>query len=100
MDHIGLGLSDKPSDWSYLPEAHARIVEPLIGSLCLKDITLAVNYFGGPIGLSYAILHPDHVKKLVILNSWMSPLNDQPKFKWSSRFLGGPVGRLLYLLGS
>ena len=96
MDHIGFGLSDKPSDWTYLPEAQARNVEALIESLGLKDITLAVNDFGGPIGLSYAIRHPDNVKQLVIMNIWMWSLNDQPKFKWSSRFLGGPVGRLLY----
>ena len=23
-DHIGFGLSEKPEDWSYLPEDHAR----------------------------------------------------------------------------
>ena len=96
MDHIGFGLSDKPSDWSYLPEAHARNVEALMESLGLEDITLVVNDFGGPIGLSYAIRHPDKVKQLVIMNSWMWSLKDEPRFKWASRFLGGPVGRLLY----
>ena len=96
MDHIGFGLSDKPSDWSYLPEAHARNVDALIESLGLENITFLVHDFGGPIGLSYAIRHPDKVKQLIIMNSWMWSLKDEPKFKWTSRFLGGPVGRLLY----
>ena len=96
MDHVGFGLSDKPSDWSYRPEAHARNLEALIESLGLEDITLVVHDFGGPIGLSYAIRHPEKVKQLVIMNSWMWSLKDQAKFKWSSRFLGGPIGRLLY----
>jgi haloalkane dehalogenase len=49
-DHIGFGLSDKPVDWSYLPEEHAKNLAALIEHLGLKDITLVVGDWGGPIG--------------------------------------------------
>lgn len=55
IDHIGFGLSDKPMEWSYLPEEHAKNLNVLIEKLDLKDITLIVQDWGGPIGLSYAI---------------------------------------------
>ena len=38
----------------------------------------------------------DDVKQLVTTNSWMWSLKDESRFKWASRFLGGPVGRILY----
>jgi haloalkane dehalogenase len=71
IDYIGFGLSDKPLTWSYLPHEQARNVETLIDRLGLKDITLVVQDWGGPIGLSYALRHPDNVKRLVIMNTWL-----------------------------
>lgn len=50
MDHIGFGLSDKPREWSYLPSDHAANLTALVDGLGLKDITLVVQDWGGPIG--------------------------------------------------
>ena len=55
LDHLGFGLSDKPQKWIYTPEAHSDNLTKLIEHLQLKDITLVVHDFGGPIGLHYAI---------------------------------------------
>ena len=52
MDHLGFGLSDKPKDWSYLPAEHSTNLATLIEGLGLKNITLVVQDWGGPIGLS------------------------------------------------
>ncbi|PTX20091.1 haloalkane dehalogenase [Pontibacter mucosus] len=96
-DHLGFGLSEKPADFSYTPEAHADNLEQLIEHLQLKNITLVVHDFGGPIGLRYALRHPENVKNLVILNTWMWSLEEEAKIMKISRFMAGGIGRFLYL---
>lgn len=94
-DHIGFGLSDKPAAWSYLPQDHAQNFELFITALGLKDITLIVNDWGGPIGLSYAIRHPDNVKRLVIMNTWMWSVEKDLYYQAFSGFMGSALGRWL-----
>jgi haloalkane dehalogenase len=98
-DHLGFGLSDKSAqtEFTYTPEAHADNLERLIEHLQLKNITLVVHDFGGPIGLRYAIRHPENVKNLVILNTWMWSLEEEKKMMKLSRFLNGGIGRFMYL---
>lgn len=64
-DQLGFGLSDKPETFAYTPAAHAQNLERLIDTLGLKDIVLVVHDFGGPIGLSYALTHPENVRALI-----------------------------------
>ncbi len=95
MDHIGFGLSDKPEEWSYLPEKHAQNLETLLEELDLQNITLLVQDWGGPIGLSYALNHPERIKQLIIMNTWMWPAKGDPHFEKFSGFMGGAIGRFL-----
>lgn len=95
MDHIGFGLSDKPLDWSYYPEDHAKNLKLLIERLALKDITLVVQDWGGPIGLSYALDAPENVRRLVVMNTWMWSVKGDPYYERFSGFMGGPIGRFL-----
>lgn len=97
MDHLGFGLSDKPPHWSYRPEDHARNLSALIAHLGLQRFTLAVHDFGGPIGLSYAIDHPEQIERLVLFNTWLWSLQDDEKIRRVARLMGGPIGKLLYL---
>lgn len=99
-DHLGFGLSDKPARFSYTPEAHADNLEALIAHLQLKDLTLVVHDFGGPIGLRYALRYPENVKKLIILNTWMWSLLGEKRLMKISRFMGGGIGRFLYRQGN
>jgi haloalkane dehalogenase len=94
-DHIGFGQSDKPYDWSYLPKDHAANLEALLESLDLHDITLVINDWGGPTGLSYAAAHPERVKRLVIFNTWAWSVKDDRYYRRFSGFMGGPIGRFL-----
>ena len=94
-DHIGFGLSDKPADWDYLPQQHAANLEELLSSLDLGRLTLVVGDWGGPIGLSYAIRHPDAVKRVVIINTWLWSTKDDWYYRAFSGFVGGPIGRWL-----
>ncbi len=94
-DYLGFGLSDKSRGWTYRPQDHARSLKALIDHLDLKDITLIVHDFGGPIGLSYAIERPDNVRRIVLMNTWMWSLRGDPAFE-RSRLFAGAVGRFLY----
>ncbi len=94
-DHIGFGLSDKPVDWHYRPQGHAQHLSELISHLDLKNITMVINDWGGPIGLSYALKNPGNVARLVVTNSWFWPVNKDWYYQGFSRFMGGPIGRWL-----
>jgi pimeloyl-ACP methyl ester carboxylesterase len=98
-DHLGFGLSDRPAGWSYRPEDQARNLARLVDTLELKDLTLVVHDYGGPIGLAYALEHPDNVRRLVVFNTWMWATADDRHFAWFARLLGGRVGRFLYARG-
>jgi haloalkane dehalogenase len=94
-DHIGFGLSDKPLGWDYLPRSQAENFERLMDSLNLTNISLVVNDWGGPIGLSYAIKHPERIKKLVILNTWLWSVKSDLYYQAFSGMMGGLLGRFL-----
>lgn len=94
-DLLGFGLSDKPHDWSYLPSEQAAKLEELLDSLDLHDMTLVVGDWGGPIGIAYALRHPERIRDLVVSNTWMWSVNHQLKFRLFSGYQGGPMGRYL-----
>jgi haloalkane dehalogenase len=95
MDHIGFGLSDKPQDWSYLPADHSANLTILIEELKLTNITLVIQDWGGPIGLSYAVTHPQNVARIVIMNTWAWPVDRDWYYIAFSGFMGGPIGQYL-----
>jgi len=95
VDHLGFGLSDKPLDFSYLPQEHAKNLEALLESLNLERITMLVGDWGGPIGLSYAIRHPEKIKSIVITNTWLWSVKNDLYYQGFSGFMGGPIGRWL-----
>ena len=95
LDHMGFGLSDKPQDWSYLPADHAANLSALLDDLELRNITLVVQDWGGPIGLAYAVAHPEKVARLIIMNTWAWPVNRDWYYIAFSGFMGGPIGRQL-----
>jgi len=89
-DHLGFGLSDKPSGWHYDPAALSAHLEGLIEALGLRDLTLVVHDWGGPLGLSYALRHPDNVSRLVILNSWLWSAEGDLRARLVARLLASP----------
>jgi pimeloyl-ACP methyl ester carboxylesterase len=100
MDHIGFGLSDKPAQWSYTPECHARNLARLIGHLGLSQFRLVTHGIGGPIGISYAIDNPAHVSGIVVMNSWLWPLKENAHAKKFDRSVSNPFGRLNYSISN
>lgn len=95
-DHIGFGLSDKPAQWGYRPADHARNLASFIEQVGLRDLVLIVHDFGGPIGLSYALDHPDNVRALVICNTFLWSLKGDSNYELPNRLFNNPLGRFLY----
>jgi haloalkane dehalogenase len=78
-DYAGFGRSDKPTDrdW-YTYDRHFEYVSALLERLDLKDATVVVQDWGGPIGLRWAISNPDRVARLVILNTGLFTADAKP----------------------
>ncbi len=100
-DHIGCGLSDKPdeSEYNYVLSQRVEDLESLLNHLKIdKNITLIVHDWGGMIGMSYATLHPEAIKRIVILNTgaFHQPRkNELPFSLWLSR--DTQIGALMIL---
>ena len=97
IDNLGFGLSDRPPGSWYLPENQAVNLRTVIERLGLRDVTLVLHDFGGPIGLSYAIERTSNVRSLVLLNTWMWSLAGDGHFERFARIATSRLGRYLYL---
>lgn len=71
-DHIGFGRSDKVTDpnWYNIAQ-HTANIKTLIEKLDLREITILVQDWGGPIGLAQAARMPERFCRLVIMNTWL-----------------------------
>jgi haloalkane dehalogenase len=72
------------------------VIERLVVELDLRDVTMMVQDWGGPIGFAVATRHPDRFSRFVIGNTWAWEKTD-PGTRGFSAFLGGPVGKQLIL---
>lgn len=97
IDHIGFGLSDKPVDYDYSVQNHSKVLEQFILEQDLKSFTLVVHDFGGPIGLAVAERHPERIKQIVILNSWLWSSQNEPEYIKLKKILKSPLLPFLYL---
>jgi haloalkane dehalogenase len=95
-DHLGFGLSQRPRDFPYTPEAHARVLAQFVQRLGLQSFTLVAHDFGGPIALPLALEQAGRVQRLVLLNTWMWSFADDPSMLRKARLAGGALGRWLY----
>jgi len=70
-DHIGCGLSDKPSAQQYDYTLKSRIADlnALLEHLGVKECSLVVHDWGGMIGMAWAVRNVQRVRRLVILNT-------------------------------
>lgn len=70
-DHMGMGKSEVPQHlYPYRLKHHISNLEKLLLSLELKNITLVLHDWGGPVGMGFAVRHPELIKRLVLMNTW------------------------------
>jgi haloalkane dehalogenase len=68
VDHMGFGKSAAPQDRTYWLQDHIDNLERVALDLDLRDLTLVMHDFGGPVGMGLAIRHPDRVRRVVSVN--------------------------------
>ena len=94
MDHIGFGLSSRSSRRAdYHPETHAKRFAELLDHLDVRDATLFLTDWGGPIGLHFSRRHPARVRQLVISNTWCWPVSRDPHYIGFSLMMRSPLGQ-------
>lgn len=100
-DHVGMGRSAKPSPSDY-PYTLARRVADLGRFLDAvvpgQPVTLVLHDWGGPIGMGWAVEHPERVAGLVLLNTAAFPLPPGKRVPAALRLARSrPVGELAVL---
>jgi haloalkane dehalogenase len=95
-DHIGFGLSDRPRNFAYTPDAHADNLAQFVERLNPEPLTLVVHDYGGPIGLPLCLRHSERVRRLVLVNTWMWSFAGDRDMESKGRIAGGRLGRFLY----
>ncbi len=73
MDHIGFGLSDQAT-FQMVSMDHAHNLLQLIRYLDLKNVTLVIHDWGGPIGIGAFLQEPERVSNLIVTNTTVFPI--------------------------
>jgi pimeloyl-ACP methyl ester carboxylesterase len=100
LDHMGFGRSDKPAEpRRYILSNHVSNAIALIDELDLRDVTLVMHDWGGPIGLGALLERRDRFRALVAMNTWAWEL---PSFLpgFLRQFRADGLGEILALAGN
>ena len=84
-DLAGFGRSDKPTDigW-YSYDRHTELTATLLEDLDLREATMVVHDWGGPIGLRLAIEHRERIQRLVILDTGLFTGHQRMSDAWNA----------------
>jgi len=84
-DLAGFGRSDKPIelDW-YSYDRHVASTASLLEELDLRDATIVVHDWGGPIGLRLAVEHPERIARIVILDTGLFTGHQRMTDAWNA----------------
>jgi cis-3-alkyl-4-acyloxetan-2-one decarboxylase len=100
FDHMGFGRSDKPPEpRRYVLGNHVSNAIALVDELDLRDVTLVMHDWGGPIGLGALLERRDRFRALVAMNTWAWEL---PTFLpgFLRQFRSDGLGEILALAGN
>lgn len=102
-DYFGFGRSDKPTDvdW-YSYDRHAESLAAFVDRLDLRDMTVVVQDWGGPLGFRLCVERPERVARLVVLNTGIgarAPNEEWLRFQAFMRRVGTDIvaGQLVRL---
>lgn len=102
-DYFGFGRSDKPTDpgW-YSYDRHAESLVAFVERLDLRDVTVVVQDWGGPLGFRLCVEQPERIARLVVLNTGIgarAPNDEWLRFQAFMRRVGTQIvaGQLIRL---
>lgn len=90
-DNVGFGRSDKPTDrTTYTYRRHVEWMTSFVEELDLRDVTLVVQDWGGPIGLSTLGAVPDRFARVVASNTVLHTSDPDlaGKLTWANHAVG------------
>lgn len=95
-DLAGFGASEKPRDPAYYSlTRHIENLEAVAKALDVRDATLVLHDWGGPIGMGFAVRNPDRVKRVAVCNTVAFPPRHRRAFTaWHRAFASWPGYRL------
>ena len=79
-DLPGFGLSEKRIEDSYSFRYHERFLSAFLDQLEISCTHLVVHDLGGPVGVYWALTHPERVRRLAVLNTLL-----YPEFHWTAK---------------
>jgi haloalkane dehalogenase len=94
-DFFGFGRSDKPTDigW-YSYDRHAESLAAFVDELDLRELTVVVQDWGGPLGFRLCVERPERVARLVVLNTGIgarAPSEEWLRFQAFMRRVGTDI---------
>src|SRR5262245_16438784 len=95
LDYPGYGMSEAAPGYGFTPKEHSDVLEKFVDRLALKELTIMVQDWGGPIGLGLAGRRPELVRRLIIGNTFAWPLDGERRIRIFSWVMGGPIGSSL-----
>jgi haloalkane dehalogenase len=102
-DYFGFGRSDKPTDagW-YSYDRHTESLIAFVEQLDLRDVTVVVQDWGGPLGFRLCVERPERIARLVVLNTGIgarAPNEEWLRFQAFMRRVGTEIvaGQLIRL---
>ena len=94
-DHVGMGLSDRPSDEHYHYTYASRIedlghwldeVEPE------RPVDIVAHDWGGAIAMAWAVKRPERVRRIVLLNTWAFTIPPEESLPFGLKFCRTRIG--------
>ena len=93
---MGFGLSSRNNRREdFHPKAHAENFTAPLDHLELRDVTLFLTNWGGPIGLDFVRRKPNRTKRIVVSNTWCWPVSRNLHFLFFSSLMASPIGQFL-----
>jgi pimeloyl-ACP methyl ester carboxylesterase len=78
FDMPGFGITGPEPNDVYTRERYLKFIDDMLVKLDIDSCYMAGNSFGGYLTWSYAVAHPEKVKKIAILDASGYPRGDQP----------------------
>jgi cis-3-alkyl-4-acyloxetan-2-one decarboxylase len=98
VDHMGFGRSDRPPGHErYTMRNHVENLLAFVRELDLRDLTLVMQDWGGPIGFGAAVEEPDRVARLVLMNTGVGVFPSGTPMPFHDPFRQRGLGELLCL---
>src|SRR5687767_7552274 len=98
VDHMGFGRSDRPPGHGrYTLRSHVDNLLAFVRELDLREITLVMQDWGGPIGFGAAVQEPDRIARMVIMNTGVGVFPSGTPMPFHEPFKQRGLGEMLAL---